>query len=1283
MANEHVRDPRDHFPKPEPEQNMLHRPMNCNMTYWGGNDLKTCIMARILMTLVTVEPKHQTVFGRDQIPKEHGGGPWYAAARACFPPARVEHSSRLRHVEVVVKGQTQLSKTQETTCQAYFCFFAEGVLPSIMVRNKGGANVGTADMHNAVREMNEDIMNIFDSIKDMYEHLPEFGHVNKTDFILTPRCTSAPPNSGKSVEWLDIHGHGNYALKYPQVLISCTNVQGIKRLTETISGKGLGSNMGMSLMDLLSGGRHTGDKADANPHAPYIWDVDDIPTHPQAAIALLFDEDDANRSSTGSEKTDSLLFTHCPALMHGIKDMMERMRNEEADLREEWADLVDSDDNETVLGLKWCRIGTKEPSEGRELANPKLRLALSEKMEFSKKEWDEFGIADLRPGDYVWWGDSYFKPAGAGEDVRDEDDVGGNGAVDRQQEKFYKEFKFGVRSRVARVYAYTATPITVLHDMDSKASQIVCRMIELQPGRNYVGYATEHSKKKWPWLKRHVEIRELPNRVRRESFPLKAMYPEIIRLYYDPSFKDGDMIPSPFRTSQKTGTVSLSKKDQDQQLPYIKPGGNPETPIHITAGELKEQAVKAVKANAVHMSRFWYEDGVNLVHMLRDMHEKQEEYSQGYRNSLYMSNFTKTEKDQAHVVERVLALDGESEELVNDLICMEFTYKHVRFSWKAGAKVDGDCLFESAKSLMREYEDDPIGFSFGDRIKRNAAEDGEISILESDVPNINWGYTVLWTYMTRMRERDPSFFLKVLTLAGEIGARGVRYKSAKKHMFVLTDMFYAFAVSSTQQVCAHGTGVLQAIGRLCSMVVQIEECPKIQLWMPKDCWALTQLWMDCFDSLPDLINHSNHKQELEMEHGRSYSYGEELKLVTQDPDSNFGHIAKMLICPTGHKKNGQALYARPDHMLGPSKRRSEQLANDPKCVPRGPLQLCVQQPEMRANMMKLCAQRAFEGERESGVASSVAALPPVAPGEKSIPEPQRLDRPPVDRDDRKRKTSTPECDHNGRRYMLKSPISDDARDSMTTEEKEIEKTLYHEKDHFDNPASIALRRAVIYVLQKQMAEGIGEDNMVDASEEVWFTKDGDNGTICRDSLLKDQATLIRAPQPGEWSLVKKDGFERGDGRDNFDPARACNKAGGGNAKGNWQKKGDRTWAMFEFAGLVDRHTFGGVEQTVMISKPVLRFVEKFNAEISKDLPLESFSDMRDWCIARKLIGQQSSLPEDEAASGQSGAGVNARSIGPRPAKRNGDWFGSLAGVFMCACVCICAHVCACVRVVFM
>jgi len=76
-----------------------------------------------------------------------------------------------------------------------------------------------------------------------------------------------------------------------QVLISCTNVTAVKRMTNTIKDKSLGSKMGMPLIKLLSGYRKAGDAEDANPHASYIWDVDDIPPNPHAAIALLFDED--------------------------------------------------------------------------------------------------------------------------------------------------------------------------------------------------------------------------------------------------------------------------------------------------------------------------------------------------------------------------------------------------------------------------------------------------------------------------------------------------------------------------------------------------------------------------------------------------------------------------------------------------------------------------------------------------------------------------------------------------------------------------------------------------------------------------------------------------------------------------------------------------------------------------------------------------------------------------------------------------------------------------------
>ena len=165
--------------------------------------------------------------------------------------------------------------------------------------------------------MNRVISGIFENISSLYSDHCEFAGIKKTDFHLKPRCTS-----GKAPTFLDIHGNGNYGLMYPQVIISCTNVKAVDRMTSTMNGRQLGSNLQMSLIELLSGYRRRGDTEDANPHAPYIWELDAIPAHlqkdgqveggekefPKAAIALLFDEDDANRSSTGSEKTDSLLF---------------------------------------------------------------------------------------------------------------------------------------------------------------------------------------------------------------------------------------------------------------------------------------------------------------------------------------------------------------------------------------------------------------------------------------------------------------------------------------------------------------------------------------------------------------------------------------------------------------------------------------------------------------------------------------------------------------------------------------------------------------------------------------------------------------------------------------------------------------------------------------------------------------------------------------------------------------------------------------------------------------
>ena len=385
-----------------------------------------------------------------------------------------------------------------------------------------------------------------------------------------------------------------------QVLISCTNVTAITRMTETIKGKRLGANMGMSLIKLLSGYRKAGDAADANPHVPYIWDLDDIPKNPQAAIALLFDEDDANRSSTGSEKTDKLLFSFCPALQQKCEQILE---DEEENLDED----EDGEDSSS-----------------------------SSNIEQEKEER----------------------------------------ALEKEERAFYKMFRMGMRAWSGRVYAYTATPITVLHDMDERASQVDAFII-VKPGRNYEGYKTGRSQDKWPWLKHHIVIEELPNRVRRETFAQKSMYPRVMRKYFSPDFQDDDVMPHFFRTSCN-GTITLRKKDEDEEIQLRDPNNN-NALMYQTAGWLKEKAKKAVLQTVlqskVRMDQFWREDGVNLVKVLRAMHDKQELYPQGYRNLLYITNFSRGGKDQVKVAKMMLSLDGENEDSTRGNNLMDFIIK--------------------------------------------------------------------------------------------------------------------------------------------------------------------------------------------------------------------------------------------------------------------------------------------------------------------------------------------------------------------------------------------------------------------------------------------------------------------------------------------------------------------------------------------------------------------------------------------------------------------------------
>jgi len=66
-----------------------------------------------------------------------------------------------------------------------------------------------------------------------------------------------------------------------------------------------------------------------------------------------------------------------------------------------------------ALGLKWRCIGATEPTKGRLLksSDSELAQALSNKTEFTKIQWEAFGIRDLRTDDFIESSGTYYTPA--------------------------------------------------------------------------------------------------------------------------------------------------------------------------------------------------------------------------------------------------------------------------------------------------------------------------------------------------------------------------------------------------------------------------------------------------------------------------------------------------------------------------------------------------------------------------------------------------------------------------------------------------------------------------------------------------------------------------------------------------------------------------------------------------------------------------------------------------------------------------------------------------------
>ena len=74
-----------------------------------------------------------------------------------------------------------------------------------------------------------------------------------------------------------------------------------------------------------------------------------------------------------------------------------------------------------AFAMTWQDVGPNRPSEGRQLVSSRLTDALAVKTQFTKKEWDAFGMPPLRIDDYIKVGNSFFQPKlPGGKDFKDE-----------------------------------------------------------------------------------------------------------------------------------------------------------------------------------------------------------------------------------------------------------------------------------------------------------------------------------------------------------------------------------------------------------------------------------------------------------------------------------------------------------------------------------------------------------------------------------------------------------------------------------------------------------------------------------------------------------------------------------------------------------------------------------------------------------------------------------------------------------------------------------------------
>ena len=862
------------FPEPGPEQRGLHRRVSGNVSGYGRDHPMQALIAHIIMLLCTSRTK-MSQWGRDQ-GFGPDGGPYYSCAKTDVPPPE----DYGMHTEVSVKGWTQISKANEQVVQCFYDWFVKGAVPLLFLRLKGGGGLGTTDASKSVFEMCKYVMELYDEI---YQENPGYAAAglvpgDRDKLVMKARCTSRDDH-------FEFVGNGSYRLSGPQVLVACANVVQLKPLVygattpaETRRFAAAGQPEGIPLSYIMAGCVKEGENPASNPYLPVVHDPSrlGLPVseltgrdRPRPALAATFDEDELNRSSTGKEAKETLLFKEAKgASRHMNRCIAAGCRPDEED------QMSDAGSEAASQAMADHEAGTFSD------CHHGVRSVFCSDVKYT-----------ATPTDCV------------NDDATDKRSQIASYMVEMVPSKFYIGYNTG---RMPVIGGHCLRHIEVV-ELPDRAPLEKLNMSRLYPKTAKDLLGIDIDLETGEGLPDAFNLRRCGRSgVPIVSLPKKRLDDVVGHTEHGPVTAEGlrDTVKKAQAANANSGKTGYWYADGNNVHALLKDVEN-NRELYIEAYRNMLMISNYTRLDEQKLN--WTTTILNLTSALPTEGTPDPraltqdliilEWSHKYLRMSYVCGGGVDEECLRQAFADLAATGGETDNPTSKAEAITFASSAVWYN----EDLDAD----EREASYREAEE-----TFDDRSKQCA-----YGSVICGLSNINYAYSVLWKYLELVKAKaalsGDGAFLKILVVAGEICGRSVRLKTHDRHKFVLTDMLYSFDASLKKAITMHAISVIQAVGRLCGIVPDPLNAPPIKLWIPTSCWAYTKQWMNLVDSLVPLHQLRKDNETID----------DVIERVIEDESIPGFEALRVHFCTqTGEGNKGAKHNARIDHRLQAGKR---------------------------------------------------------------------------------------------------------------------------------------------------------------------------------------------------------------------------------------------------------------------------------------------------------------------------------------------------------------------------